>query len=47
MRPKFETRQKLDQYRNNHLSNAHCGTCPIDMAIGKLAKLFRRSGKTF
>ncbi len=37
----FETKEKLEQHKENH--SVSCSTCPIDMAIRGISKLFRRN----
>ncbi|MGI0062639.1 MAG: hypothetical protein ACREBA_09345 [Nitrosotalea sp.] len=38
----FESKEKLEQHQANH-SAVYCDTCPIDMAIRGISKLFRRN----
>jgi peptide subunit release factor 1 (eRF1) len=38
---KFESKEKLEEHKAEH--HAHCDTCPIDMAIRGISKLFRRN----
>lgn len=37
----FESKEKLNLHLQNH-SGVYCESCPIDVAIRKLTKLFRR-----
>lgn len=38
----FESKEKLGEHQSNH-SAVYCDTCPIDMAIRGISKLFRRN----
>ena len=38
---KFESKEKLEEHKANHFT--YCETCPIDMAIRGITKLFRRN----
>ena len=38
----FESKEKLEQHEADH-SAVYCDTCPIDMAIRGIAKIFRRN----
>jgi peptide subunit release factor 1 (eRF1) len=38
----FESKEKLEEHKTNH-SAVYCDTCPIDMAIRRISKLFRRN----
>ena len=38
---KFDSKEKLEEHKANH--SAYCETCPIDMAIRGISKLFRRN----
>lgn len=37
----FESKEKLEEHKTNH--SVYCETCPIDMAIRGISKLFRRN----
>lgn len=37
----FESKGKLEEHKANH--SVYCETCPIDMAIRGISKLFRRN----
>ncbi|MGI0072284.1 MAG: hypothetical protein ACREA3_00520 [Nitrosotalea sp.] len=37
----FESKEKLEEHQANH--SVYCDTCPIDMAIRGISKLFRRN----
>ncbi|MGI0062404.1 MAG: hypothetical protein ACREBA_08135 [Nitrosotalea sp.] len=37
----FESKEKLEEHKLEH--HAYCETCPIDMAIHGISKLFRRN----
>lgn len=39
----FESREKFDKHFEKH-SSTSCESCPLDIAIEKLAKLFKRKG---
>ena len=36
----FQTREMLDEHGGTH---SYCGTCPIDMAVRGISRLFRRN----
>ncbi|MEW6044769.1 MAG: hypothetical protein AB1608_10955 [Thermoproteota archaeon] len=38
----FNTENELKKHRQNH-TDAYCTSCPIDMAIHGIKKLFKRS----
>lgn len=38
----FNTKNELKKHRQNH-TDAYCASCPIDMAIHGIKKLFKRS----
>ncbi|MHB8603062.1 MAG: hypothetical protein ACYC6W_08525 [Nitrosotalea sp.] len=37
----FDSKEKLEEHKTNHVT--YCETCPIDMAIRGISKLFRRN----
>ncbi len=37
----FESEEKLNLHIQSHTSGVYCDSCPLDMAIHKLAKLFK------
>lgn len=37
----FVSKEKLEEHKANH--SEYCETCPIDMAIRGISKLFRRN----
>ncbi|MDE1843358.1 MAG: hypothetical protein KGH95_06890 [Thaumarchaeota archaeon] len=37
----FDSREKLEEHKATH--SVYCETCPIDMAIRGISKLFRRN----
>jgi peptide subunit release factor 1 (eRF1) len=39
---KFDTKEKLAEHQASH-SDVYCDTCPIDMAVRGISKLFRRN----
>ncbi|GFN40667.1 MAG: hypothetical protein YK1309IOTA_2220004 [Marine Group I thaumarchaeote] len=38
----FESKEKLNEHRKEHGSGIYCESCPIDVAIEKITRLFRR-----
>jgi len=38
----FESKEKLNEHRKEHESGIYCESCPIDVAIEKITRLFRR-----
>ena len=38
----FSSREKYDAHYSKHSSGVSCDSCPIDMAIEKIMKLFQR-----
>jgi len=38
----FESEEKLEQHKADH-SAVYCDTCPIEMAIRSISKIFRRN----
>jgi hypothetical protein len=37
----FESKEKLEQHQESH--GTYCDTCPIDMAIRGISRLFRKN----
>ena len=38
----FDSREEFEGHLDRHSPNASCEVCPIDVALSKLANLFRR-----